>query len=235
MTLQEVMAQLESMGNEGTKNILKRHGAKESFFGVKVADLKKIVKKVKVDHELALQLYDTGNSDAMYLAALISDKEKMTKSMIQDWVEKAYWYMISEYSVAWVAAESPFAIELANEWIESDNEHIAAAGWSTWSSIMLLTPDEELDLDHIRNLMQRAEEGIHDGENRVNYTKNGFIIAAGGAVAAFTDEAIQAGKRIGKVKVNMGETSCKVPYIPEYLKKMQDKGKIGNKKKTAKC
>ncbi len=235
MTFTEVMQELESYGNEGTKSILTKHGAKEPFFGVKVGDLKKIVKKVKKDHDLAMQLYATGNSDAMYLAALISDESKMTKAEIQLWAEQAYWYYLSEYSIAWVAAESAYGEELADEWLDSESEQLQSAGWATWSNIVLLRKDEELDLGKLRELMKRAEEDIHVGENRINYTKNGFIIAAGGAVEALTAEAIAAGERIGKVTVNMGETACKVPLIPDYLANMQKRGRIGKKKKTVKC
>ena len=118
MTFNEVMTELEAMGNEQTKKVLTRHGAKEPFFGVKVGDLKKIVKKVKKNHELSLALYETGNSDAMYLAGLIADKNQITKVQLQDWAEKAYWYMICEYTVPWLTAESPYGHELAMEWIE---------------------------------------------------------------------------------------------------------------------
>jgi 3-methyladenine DNA glycosylase AlkD len=48
------------------------------MFGVKVGDLKPIVKQIKGDQELAMQLYATGNSDAMYLAGLVADGRKMT-------------------------------------------------------------------------------------------------------------------------------------------------------------
>ncbi len=235
MTFEEVMTKLEEWGNPQTKKVLTKHGAREPFFGVKVADLTKIVKKVKKDHDLAMKLYASGNSDAMYLAALISDETKMTKADLIKWAEDAYWYMISEYSVAWATAESPFAEELADEWIESDKVNIASAGWATWANIILLTQNDQLDLEKIRGLMKKAEDGIHDKEDRVAYTKNGFLIAAGGSIEALTAEAIEAGNRIGKVKVNMGETSCKVPLIPAYLKKMEDKGRIGYKKKTVKC
>ena len=53
-----------------------RHGAKEPFYGVKVGDLKPIQKRIKKDHALALALYDTGVSDAMYLAALIAEADE---------------------------------------------------------------------------------------------------------------------------------------------------------------
>src|SRR5436305_6600421 len=107
MTADEVVNELRSMGSESIKKILLKHGAKEPFFGVKVEDLKKIQKRVKTDHELALALYDTGISDAMYLAGLIADDAKMSKKDLQKWVKKAHWSMISEYTVPWVAAGGP--------------------------------------------------------------------------------------------------------------------------------
>jgi len=42
MTAKEILIELEKMGDLLTKNTLMKHGAKEPFFGVKVADLKKI-------------------------------------------------------------------------------------------------------------------------------------------------------------------------------------------------
>ena len=44
MTAQEVLKKLEDYGDERTKNTLLKHGAKEPFYGVKVQDLKKILK-----------------------------------------------------------------------------------------------------------------------------------------------------------------------------------------------
>ena len=93
MTYSEIMTALESMGNESTKKTLIRHGAKEPFWVVKVGDMKKLMKKgVKNNHQLALQLYDSGNSDAMYFAGLIEDATQVTEDQMQDWMEKAYWF-----------------------------------------------------------------------------------------------------------------------------------------------
>jgi 3-methyladenine DNA glycosylase AlkD len=122
MTATEIIAELKSLGRESIKKVLIKHGAREPFFGVKVEDLKKIQKRIKTNHPLALELYDSGISDAMYLAGLIADDVKMTKKDLQNWVEQAYWYMLSEYTVPWVAAGSKHGRELALEWIESDKE-----------------------------------------------------------------------------------------------------------------
>ena len=79
MTSAEIIAQLKSLGNESTKKVLMKHGAREPFYGVKVEDLKMIVKPVKKDYQLSLELFDSVISDAMYLAGLIADETKMTK------------------------------------------------------------------------------------------------------------------------------------------------------------
>jgi len=64
-------AQLEALGSEQTRKNLRRHGATDPFFGVKVGDLKPVAQKLKGQQDLALQLYATGNSDAQYLAGMI--------------------------------------------------------------------------------------------------------------------------------------------------------------------
>ena len=91
MTLEEVMAELEGYGNPQTKNTFIKHGVREPYFGVKVQDMKKIVKKVKKNHQLSLELFATGNSDAMYLAGLIADENKITKNDLNRWAREAYW------------------------------------------------------------------------------------------------------------------------------------------------
>lgn len=235
MTAQEIMKELETLGSASIKKVFLNHGAKEPFFGVKVGDLKKIQKRIKKDYQLALDLYDTGNSDAMYLAGLIADDEKMTKKDLKRWVDKAYWHMISEYTVPWVAAGSKHGYELAREWIESKKESVAGAGWSTLSSLVAVKKDEELDLPGLKQLLLRVQKTIHDQPNRVRYSMNCFVISVGGYVASLTDLAMEVAKKIGVVSVDMGGTACKVPSAPEYIKKIQDRGSIGKKKKTAKC
>lgn len=235
MTANDIIEQLKEMGSESTKNIFIKHGAKEPFYGVKVQDMKKIQKKVKQDHELSLELFDSRIGDAMYLAGLIAEPQKMTKAQLNKWAKNANWYMVSEYTVAWVAAESNYGWELALEWIESDKEHIASAGWSTLSSIVAIKQDNELDIKTLKQLIGRVVKTIHSSHNRVRYTMNGFVIAVGSYVKELTNVAIKAGEKIGKVDVEMGGTACKVPPVVLYIEKVQSKGYIGKKRKRAVC
>lgn len=235
MTSAEILTQLKSLGSEQTRKTLMRHGAPATQYGVKVEDLKKIQKKIKKDYSLSLELFDSGISDAQYLAGLIADEKRMTEKDLQGWAEKASWSMLSEYTVAWIAAESDHGWALALRWIDSEKESIQSSGWATLGSLVAIRPDAELDLNALRKLLGRVEKTIKNSGNRVRYAMNGFLISVGGYVSPLTGEALEAGKRIGKLTVDMNGTACKVPYAPDLIQKMIDKGVIGKKKKMARC
>ncbi len=235
MTVDEIVKELEAFGSQINKKALSGHNIPEPYFGVKIQDLKVIQKRIKKDYKLALELFETGIYDAMYLAGLIADDGKMTKTDLRGWIKKAHCYPICEFTVPWVASESKHGHNLALEWIDSKKESIASAGWATYSSLVSIKDDADLDLTELKNLLQRVEKTIHQQPNRVRYTMNGFVIAVGAYVKDLTESALQTATRIGTVKVDMGKTSCKVPHAPEYIQKIQKRGSIGKKRKTAKC
>ncbi len=235
MTAKEIVAALKPLGNESYKKILLNHGIQEPVFGVKVEDLKKIQAKVKKNYQLALDLYDTGIYDAMYLAGLIADDAKMSKADLKKWLAKANCSSLAEYTVAWVASESPHGWELANQWIDSKDETEASCGWATLRSLVAIKPDSELDLTALKKLLQRVQAAIHQQPDRARYAMNGFMIALGTYVEPLTEAALKTAAAIGPISVNMDGTSCKVPSVAEQIQKAQKRKAIGKKRKSAKC
>jgi 3-methyladenine DNA glycosylase AlkD len=234
MTAKAILAEIKPLGNDGYKKVLFNHGVSEPCFGVKVEALKKIQKRIKQDYQLALDLYDTGVYDAMYLAGLIADDARMTKKDLQGWVKQANPALASS-TVAWVAAGSRFGRELALEWIASDKALVAGAGWSTLSSLVAIKEDTELDLPELKQLLQRVQQTIHQAPNEVRKAMNGFVIAVGSYVQPLKALAIQTGEKIGPVTVDVGHTACQTPFAPDYIRKVEKRGAIGKKRKSAKC
>jgi len=235
MTADQIVAELKTLGKASYKKVMLNHGVNEPLFGVKIEDLKKIQKRAKKDHRLALDLYDTGIYDAMYLAGLIADASKMTKADLRRWLAGATSDALCAYTVPAIAAEGKHGWALAREWIESEEERVATAGWTTLSSLVSIKEDAELDVAELKRLIGRARKAIHDQPNKVRYAMNGFVIAAGSFVPALTEVALEAAEAIGRVTVDMGNTACKVPYAPEYIRKVQKRGAIGKKRKAARC
>jgi hypothetical protein len=234
MELNEAMAALEKLGNAQTRKTWLAHGAVGDVFGVRIGDMKTLLKPLRGRHDVALQLYATGNVDAMYLAGLVAEGAKMSRKELNDWVRKARWSMQSDYTVPWVAAESPHARELALAWMDSRKETIACAGWNTYSGIVSTRPDAELDLAEVERLLERVVRDIGAAANRVRYCMNGFVIAVGAAVKPLHAKAKAAAKKIGAVNVDL-PGDCKVPNASEAIAKIAALGRVGKKRKTMKC
>jgi 3-methyladenine DNA glycosylase AlkD len=234
-TVDQVMAELEKKGSEQTRKTFARHGVAIPMFGVKVADLKLIAKKIRGQQDLALSLYDSGNYDAMYLAGMIADGSRMTKKQLEGWAKATTCETLCGYTVPWVATESPYARELALKWIDSKKESLAVMGWSTYAGIVATKDDAELDLGEIQKLLDRVVKEIHAAPNKVRYVMNQFVISVGGYVKPLLKTAKKAAKEIGTVSVDMGDTACKVPNALAYIEKIEAMGRVGKKRKTMRC
>ena len=235
MTLDQVMAELAAKGSEATKKLLLKHGAKEPFFGVKIADLKPLHKKLKGEQALALQLYATGNGDAQYLAGMIADGAKMTPAQLQKWADTANWNMISGFTVPWVASEHPDGFALALKWIDSKNESVAVSGWKTLSALAAIVPDDQLPIKNYSTLLDRVAKSMSTAPDDIRSAMNGFMIACGTYLAPLGDKPIVTAKKVGRVDIDMGETACKVPDAEAYILKSRRGAPIAPKRKTVRC
>lgn len=236
MTAKQILAELKPLGSESYKRMLCRnHNVSGPCYGVKIGDMKKIQKRIGTDYQLARDLYATGNYDAMYLAGLIADDARMTSADLQDWVKQAEGGALAGATVAWVAAGSPHGWDLALKWIDSDKSHIAEAGWSTLSHLATTKPDDQLDIKKMLGLVKRVEDDIKEAPHRVRYAMNGFLISVGSSVAPLTDTVLAAAERLGQVAADLGNNDCQIPFAPDYIRKVASLGKIGKKRKTAKC
>ena len=235
MTAQDLLKEIKPLGSDSYKRVIFNHGVQEPCYGVKISELQKIVKRIKQDYALALGLYDTGVYDAMYLAGLIADDARMTKKDLQKWVAQAYCRALASTTVAWVAAGSPHGWELGLEWIDAKAPLTAAAGWATLGSFVSITDDANLDLAALKQLLVRVQKTIHQAPDVVRYQMNAFVIALGSYVKPLTATAIQTAEKIGPVMADLGNNSCQVPFAPDHIRKIEQRGTLGKKRKSAKC
>jgi hypothetical protein len=236
MTAKDLIEELRPLGRDSYKRVMTRnHGVREPCFGVPISELKKIQKRIKKDYRLALDLYATGHYDAMYLAGLIADDARMTREDLQAWADGAYGGCLPGTTVPSVAAGSPHGHEMALRWIESQDPRIAGSGWATLSCLVSVKPDDTLDLDELRRLLQRVRREIRSAPSPVLYQMNGFVIAVGCFVQPLADFALEIAEQIGRVEADLGPNDCQTPFAPDYIRKVRDRGTVGKKRKSAKC
>ena len=211
------------------------HGAREPIHGVAISELKKIQKRAGgTNHALALELWDTGVYDAMYLAALLADDVQMSPRDLQRWVAGANCSGALRVLRALGRERQPgTAGRSALKWIDSRKELEAAAGWGTLGGVVAIRDDAELDLAHAEEAAGARGEGdpqraqpraLHDERLRHR----------GGQLreAAAPPRPSRSASGMGKVEVDMGDTSCKVPGVVEYIGKVKARGNSGKKRKS---
>ena len=220
MTFKQTMAALKKMGTAQNVKVYKRHGAGENVFGVSFANLKPLAKKIKEDHELALQLWDSGNVDARTLATMVVDNGAMDGALAQRWVKDVDYYLLAD-CVAGVVAKSPVAEAKMKAWMKSKKQYIRQSGYSVLASSLVNGVD--VSVSDCRQYLKTIEKEIHASANRAKHAMNMALIAIGIYKSALTKPAMAAAKRIGKVDVDHGETACKtpdaIPYIERAIKR----------------
>lgn len=208
---------LESLGSEHTRKTWTRHGATGPMFGVLFGELFKLMKKIDVDHALALELWATGNVDARNLAMKIVDPAQITPAELDRWAIENPMRMCGLY-IGTIAAESPHARTKLLEWLGSSDERLVAAGWTLLGRLSDL--DESFPEDELLRRVGEIEKSIHAAPNVVRNEMNRVLITLGGRSPALRKAVIAAAKRIGDVTVDHGDTSCKTPSAAESVEKM---------------
>jgi 3-methyladenine DNA glycosylase AlkD len=228
MNVEEVMKQLEAFGSEQTRKTYGRHGVKNEMFGVSYAHLGALTKKLKTDHQLALQLWASGNHDAQILATMIADPKLMSASLLEEWTKSLTNSAISD-AFAKLAARTPVAQKKFEKWMNAKNEWISHTGWLMLAQAV---SNPELPDSYFEDHLATIEQEIHLRPNLVRYVMNGVLIAIGGRNDRLQKQALAVAKKIGKVEVDHGDTSCKTPDATAYILKMAARLK---KKRTAKA
>ncbi|XID94120.1 DNA alkylation repair protein [Paenibacillaceae bacterium WGS1546] len=235
MNIESVMQELEALGKERLKKMYQSNGAREPLFGVATGQMKPLAKTIKKDQQLADQLYDTGNYDAMYFAGIIADPEAMTEADFERWMDAAYFYMLSDYVVAVTLSETEIAQEVADKWIASGEELRMSGGWSCYCWLLGNRPDVEFSESKIADMLERAKNTIHDSPERTKYAMSNFIYTVGVSYLPLHDKAVETAQAIGTVEVKRDKKKSSFLHAYENIQKAINKGQLGFKRKYVRC
>ncbi|MEM9588762.1 MAG: DNA alkylation repair protein [Planctomycetota bacterium] len=217
MNATQVLRELKSLGSEQTRKIYLRHGASEPLFGVKFGDLKPLSKKLGCDHDLASELWETGNSDAMTLALMIADPAKWKSSEIDRWLKPLDYSLLIDM-LAGLVARSKFRAAKWKKWSKSKSEQPLVAAYALLADWVTNEPKEVPD-ELLEEALDRIGHQIHQSPNLARHSMNNALIAIGVARDDYRDAMMSVAESIGKVTVDHGETSCKTPDAAGYVTK----------------
>lgn len=217
MTVPEILARLESLGDEARRAHNTKSGAPDNQFGVKLGDLRTLAKKINTDHALALQLWDTGNVEAQLLATLIIKPGELSTSELDELTRSTTCAQVADWLNAYVVAQHPEKESLRKRWMTSKDRWAARAGWNLTASRINKGAVDDLDLPA---LLDRIEKEMPKAKPEVQWTMNNTLGAIGIHAPKLRKRAIAIGKKIGLYRDWPVSKGCIIPYVPVWVEAM---------------
>lgn len=216
MEYSALMKQLESIGTAQNRKTYARHGVRSEMFGVSYANLGKLRKSIRVNHDLARELWASANHDARVLAAMIADPRKLTSKDLDAWAKDLDNYVLTD-AFTGIVGRTPLARGKMEAWTKGKGKWTGRSGWQLLATIAM--KDKALPDEYFENYLEQLVSRIHGSKNRVRDAMNNALIAIGLRNSKLEKRAVSAAKKIGEVEVDHGETSCKTPDAIEYIER----------------
>ena len=222
MNREETLQQLAALGNEKVRARNRKSGAGDNQFGVQMGDLRKVAAKIKKDHALALELWETGNLDARLLAVLVSEPQRLSAAELEKMVRAATFGWLADWLNAYVVKEHPEKEALRQKWMAPDTARapggswLARAGWSLTSGRIHGSP-EGLDLPA---LLDRIETEMPGAPPETQWTMNNCLAGIGIHFPEHRDRALAIGEKLGIFRDYPVGKGCTSPFAPIWIREM---------------
>ncbi len=216
MSVEQVERQLEAMGHAKVRAQNIRHGADAAQFGVRLGDIRKLATKLKPNHVLALELWDTGNLDAQLLAVLLMQPASLSSEELDELVRSATVPQLADWLNAYVVKEHAEKEALRLQWMAAPDPWAARAGWNL-TSARINKAREGLDLSA---LLDRIEAELAHAHPATQWTMNNCLAGIGIHVAELRERALAIGERLGVYRDYPVSKGCTSPFAPIWIHAM---------------
>ena len=223
MSLRDVLTQLEAWGDEKARANYTIRGAGANQYGVGLVKLRGLAKKLKRNHQLAMELWNTGNIDAMILATMIMDATDVSIQEIKDMIKPITYYRLIDEFAYNVIMETTFAAKLAEEWMNLSEEFVGRAGWNILIASILDDKTVSVDYDTI---LKKIEDEMKLAPPYKQESINRCLCEIGINFPEFTEKCIEIGERVGRLNDKPVPKGCTSSFAPEWIR-----AAINNKKK----
>lgn len=216
MTVKEILAQLQSLGDEARRKYNAKSGAPDDQFGVKLGDVRAVAKKIKTNHELALELWEIGNLEAQLVAALIMKPKALSADELDQLTRTTTCAQVADWLNAYVVAKHPDQEALRLRWMKSKERWTARAGWNLTARCV----NQGVDGLDLPALLDRIEKELPKAKPEVQWTMNNTLAAIGIKHTEHRARVIALGEKFGLYRDWPVSKGCIPPYVPVWVEAM---------------
>lgn len=195
MRYEQVINELKSLANPDNVAGMVRFGIKQdNLLGISMKTLEPVAKRIKKDHALALQLWESGIHEARLLACMIDDPKQVTEVQMEAWVADFDSWDVCDQACSKVFHKTPYAYSKVVEWTAREAEFVKRAGFSLMA--MLAVHDKKASDQPFIDFLPIIEREAGDSRNFVKKAVNWALRQIGKRNLALNALAIQTSEAI---------------------------------------
>jgi 3-methyladenine DNA glycosylase AlkD len=198
VTVEDVLKKLKALAKPERLEGMARYGmAAEKRLGVSVPDLRKTAKELGKNHELALELWKTEIQEAMILAAMIDEPEKLTESQMEDWVKDINSWDVCDQVCMNLFEKTPIAWKKILDWSKREEEFVKRAAFAL--AACLAWHDKEAEDEKFVELLPIIRREATDEKNYVKKAVNWALRNIGKRNLNLNEAALDAAHEIRQI------------------------------------
>jgi 3-methyladenine DNA glycosylase AlkD len=191
----EILQELQSKARPDQVEGMARFGmTSHRRLGVSVPNMRKIAKESGNDHNLALELWKTGIPEAMIIASMIDEPEKLTETQMEDWVKDISSWDVCDQVCMNLFDKNPLAWKKIIDWSGREEEFVKRAAFALIAC--LAVHDKTAEDEKFIKLFPVIRREAIDERNFVKKAVNWALRNIGKRNLNLNKEAIKTTKQI---------------------------------------
>ncbi|HEY9356725.1 MAG TPA: DNA alkylation repair protein [Arthrobacter sp.] len=207
------MAELAALEDPRVREVNEKRG---DDHGVNLGQLRAVAKRLKTQHQLAKELWATGETVARLLALLICRPKAFERDELDAMLREARKPKVHDWLVNYVVKKSAHAEDLRVAWFADTDPVVASAGWALTSERVVRKP-VGLDLPVLLDMIEAEMQGAPD---RLQWAMNHCLAQIGIEHPEYRARAIDIGERLEVLKDYPTPSNCTSPFAPIWISEM---------------
>lgn len=213
VTVPELLTELAALEDPRMRAVNERRG---DDHGVNLSKLRAIAKRLRTQQDLAVQLWQTGDTAARLLALLVCRPKAFARDELDTMLREARAPKVHDWLVSYVVRRSPHAEDLRLAWLADPDPVVASAGWDLTADRVVKRP-EGLDL---AGLLDVVEAQMKDAPDRLQWAMNTCLAQIGIEHPEHRARALAIGERLRVLEDYPTPPNCTSPYAPTWIAEM---------------
>jgi 3-methyladenine DNA glycosylase AlkD len=209
-TVPALLDELAGLGDPKMLAVNQRHGDEHS---VNLTKLRAVAKRVKTNQPLALELWETENTNARLLALLVCKPKEFTQEQLDTMLRDARTPKVQDWLVNYVVKKSNHKENLREVWFADADPVVASAGWALTTERVIKSPDG-IDLVGLLDLI---ESDMKDAQSRLQWAMNETLANIGIYHEDLRARALDIGERLEVLKDYPTPPNCTSPFAPIWI------------------